>query len=148
MVAAKATGGEEDHRASVAIRCHPSPVPEPPEHDLDAVTAFVATLVVFHRFAAGLLAWDARLYPFAFQRISEPIGIVATIRCRAQQPFRRRQAAQQSKRANIVADLACGHDEVDRAAVFISDSMQFGVRTALGSPPFFQPKARSPADVL
>jgi hypothetical protein len=135
MVAAKATGGEEGHRACVATRCHPSPVPEPPKHDLDAVSAFVAMLVVFHRFAAGLLAWDARLYPFVFQRISEPIGIVATIRCRAQHPFCRRQAAQQICRANVVADLACGHDEVDRAAVFISDSMQFGVRTD----PWFAP---------
>jgi hypothetical protein len=75
------------------------------------------------------------LYPFVFQRISEPIGIVATIRCRAQHPFCRRQAAQQICRANVVADLACGHDEVDRAAVFISDSMQFGVRTD----PWFAP---------
>ena len=34
----------------------------------------VSALVVFHGLAARLPAWDAWLYPFVFQRFSEPVG--------------------------------------------------------------------------
>jgi hypothetical protein len=45
-----------------------------------AVSAFVASLVIFHRLCSGPPARDARLYPLVFQRISEPISIIATVR--------------------------------------------------------------------
>jgi transposase len=157
------------HKTSVAAGCRPSPVVQTPEHDLDAVAAFIATLVVFHRLAAGLPTWDARLYPLVFQRISEPISVIAADPlpdtrfackpCGGQQPFRRWQAARQGSGASVTADPlpdrglqanrergACGHEEVDRAALFISDSMQCGVHAALSDrsddrAPLFYPKA-------
>ena len=100
---------------------------EPAEHDLDPVTAFVATLVVLDWLAARLPSGDARLYPFVFQRFPKPVGIIASV---CQQPFRRGQTAQQGRRAGVVADLACGHEEADRAAIGIGDGMQLGVHAA------------------
>ncbi|CAM8671106.1 hypothetical protein MCEREM30_00825 [Paracoccaceae bacterium] len=138
------SGGVEDLRAPVVSRCNSPPVHEPPEHDLDPVAAFVATLVVLDWLATGFPAWDARLYPLVFQRICEPVSVIAPV---GQQPLRLWQAAQQGRRAGIVADLACGHEEADRAAIGLGDGMQIGVHAALGSadqtaplvacPPFF-----------
>jgi len=64
-----------------------------------------------------------------------------------QQPFRLWQTVQQGGSTGVVADLACSHEEPDRAAVGIGNGMQFGVHAALGSadqaaplvvrPPFF-----------
>jgi hypothetical protein len=70
-------------------------------------------------------------YPSVFQRISEPVGIVAPV---CQEPFRRWQAAQQGRGANVIADLACSHEEADRAAIGVRDGMQLGVQSALRTP--------------
>lgn len=51
------------------------------------------------------------------------------------------QAAQQGRRAGTVADRASGHEEADRAAVLIADSIQFSVQAALCAPE--QPSAPS-----
>ena len=92
----------------------------------------------------GLPAWDARCYPFVFQRISEPVGIIAPV---GQQPIGGWQAAEQGRSAGIVADLTCGHEEADRSSLCIGDGMQFGIHATFGSadqttalvivPPFF-----------
>lgn len=43
----------------------------------------------------------------------------------------------------MIADLACGHEELERAALGIRDGMHLGVHSALGpadqasTPPFF-----------
>ena len=46
------TGGEDDLWASVVACGEPPPVPERPEHDLDAVATLVAALVVLDGLAA------------------------------------------------------------------------------------------------
>lgn len=121
-----------------------APVFQSPEHDLDPVAAFVAALVVLDGLAARLSNRDAGLYPLVFQRMSEPISIVAPI---CQQPLRLRQAAQQGRSTCVIADLTCGHEEADRASLGIRHSVQLGVHPAFGSsdqtapfvvgPPFF-----------
>lgn len=68
--------------------------------------------------------------PLSLQRFSEPVGVIASI---SQQPLRLRQAAQQGRSAGIVADLACGHEEAERAPIGIGGGMQLGVHAALRS---------------
>ncbi len=63
---------------------------------------------------------DANLYPFVFQRVSQPIGIVSTI---PQEPISLRQATQQRRCAGVVAHLSGRHEEPDRAARRIGDGM-------------------------
>ena len=133
-------GWEEVLGSTVVAGGNPSPVLQSSEHDLDPVAA----LVVFDRFAARFPTWDARLYPFVFQRISEPIGVVTPI---GQQPLGWWQTPQQSRRTGIIADLACGHEEADRATVAIGNGVQLGIHATFGSadqtsalvarPPFF-----------
>ena len=80
--------------------------------------------------SARLPARDARLYPFVCLCISEPVGIIAPV---GQQPLRLWQTTQQGSCPGVIADLACGHDEADRAAFRVGDGMQFGVHAAFGS---------------
>ena len=77
-----------------------------------------------------VLPGDAGLYSFVFQRISEPASVIAPV---GQQPFRLRQTAEQNRRASLVADLACGHQEAERAAFSVGNSMLLGVHATLGS---------------
>jgi hypothetical protein len=71
---------------------------------------------------------DAGLYPFVIQRISEPVGIMAAV---GQQLIRLWQAVQKRSRSRIIADLAWGHAEADRAAIGVCDGLQFGVHAAV-----------------
>lgn len=59
--------------------CHPSPVPEAAEHDLDPVAAPLATLVMFDGFAASLSAWNAGFDAFRPKSVPEPVGIIAAV---------------------------------------------------------------------
>ena len=106
--------GEADLRAPVVSRGDVSPVFQASEHDLDLVAAFVAALVVHNGLAAQLPAWDAWLYPLVFQRISEPVGIIARVR---QQPFCLWQTTQQGCCTRAVADLPCGYSVVMRKRI-------------------------------
>jgi hypothetical protein len=107
-----------------------APIIEASEHGLDLVAAFVAALVVFDGLSTGLQAWDARLYPFGFQRISEPVGIVTPI---WQQPLGLGQTPLQSRRSGVVTDLTCGHEKAGRAAIAIGDGMKLGIFASFGS---------------
>jgi hypothetical protein len=71
-------------------------------------------------FDARLPAWNAGLYPFVFQRFPEPVSVITAV---GQQPIRIWQAAQQGRRAGVVAYLACGHEEAERAALSVGDGM-------------------------
>ena len=68
--------------------------------------------------------------PLACKRVPEPVGVVAAV---AEQPLRLGQIVQQGCRAGIVADLACGHEEAQGAAVGIADGMKLGVHPAFGA---------------
>jgi hypothetical protein len=109
-------GREEDLRASVVRDCDAAPVLRAPEHDLDPVAA----LVLLGGFAARLSTGDAGLYPLVFQRISEPVGIMAPV---GLQPFGFWQAARQCRRSGVIADLALSHTEAVRAALDVGDGM-------------------------
>ena len=66
--------------ATVISCCNAAPVFEFAEHVLDLVTLLVESFVVFDLYFPVLLGRDARLDAFAFQSLSEPIGIVTAIR--------------------------------------------------------------------
>jgi hypothetical protein len=51
-----------------------------------------------------------------------------------QQPFDLRQVAKEYGGTHVVTDLACSHEESDRAAIGIGDGMQLGVHAAVGQP--------------
>ncbi len=119
---------------------HTPPILEPAKHDLYAVASFVAALVVLHSSLALLSTWDTGAYPFAFQRISEPVSVIATI---TKQPVHIWYAAEQSPRTNIIAHLSRGDKKAERPPLAVTDSMQFGIHAALDStnqtatPPLF-----------
>jgi hypothetical protein len=69
-----------------------------PEQDLDPVAAFLTTLAVLYGFAARRRSGDAGLCAFVIQRISEPVGALATV---GQHPLRLWQIAQQGGRTFI-----------------------------------------------
>ncbi len=69
-----------------------------------------------------LPAGDAWAYPLVFQCLPEPVGIVTPV---GDQPFRCGQAAQQGRRAGVVADLARRHEVPKRAALGIGHGVQF-----------------------
>ena len=119
--------------------CDAPPVLEPAEHDLDPVVAFIPALIVFDRGLALLSVGDAGAYPFVFLRFSEPVGVIAAI---SEQPVDFWEAAEQRPRADVVADLTNGDEQVERAPLAVADGVQFGVHAAFGSanqttaPPF------------
>ena len=83
---------------------------------------------MFNGLAARLVARAAGFILPVFQRISEPVRIISPV---CQQPLCLRQAAQQGRRTRVVADLACGHEKADRAALDIGDCMWLDVHAAL-----------------
>ena len=83
---------------------------------------------MFDGFAARLPARDPGLYPLVFQRIAEPVSIIAPV---GKQPFGLRQAVQKGGRVSVIVDLACGHEEAERPALGVGDGMQLGVHAAL-----------------
>ena len=64
------------------------------------------------------------------ESLAKPVGVIAPV---AEQPFRLGQLVQQGCRAGVVADLACGHEEAQRATVRIGNGMELGVHAAFGA---------------
>ena len=93
------------------------------------------------------LSFNASLNQSALAGSLEPVALTGSIASVGQQPLRLWQAAQQSRRTRVIADLACCHVEPDRAAIGVGDGVQLGVHTAFGAtdqaaslivgPPFF-----------
>lgn len=94
--------GREDLRAPVVSGRHAPPVLEPAEHDLDPIVPSLSALVVSYGRFALFSTGDTGAYPFVFQRVAEPICVLATTR---EQPVDVKQAAEQSALAEVVADL-------------------------------------------
>ena len=67
------------------------------------------------------------------------MSVVATV---GEQALRLGQFVQQNSRADIIADLSSGDEQVDRSPLTVADGVQLGVHTAFGStdqattPPF------------
>ena len=138
-----AANAMEDLWAPVVAGSNAPPVLEPVEHDLDPIATLVSPFVVAHGGLALLATGDAGAYSFVFQCFSEPIGVIAAI---SEESFHFRQAAQQSPRSDIVADLSSGHEQVERASQAVTDGVQLSVHADLGpayqaaTPPFFTPR--------
>src|SRR3546814_589837 len=107
-----------------------APVLQAAEHDLDAAAAPVPALVVSDRFVAGFPTWDAGLDALGFQRIPEPVGVIAAV---AEQPLRLWEIVQQRGCTGVVADLPGGHEEAQGAAVRIGDGVKLRVHAAFGA---------------
>lgn len=118
------------------ICCQASSIREPAEHDFDPVAASIAALVVFHGGLALRAARDAGAYPFVFQRLSEPVSVIAAI---PKQPADLWQTFQPCPCTDVVADLTGSDDEVQRPPNSVTDGMQLGIHTALGAPNPFAP---------
>ena len=82
---------------------------------------------VFDRCLPLLSAWDAGAYPLSLQLFSEPISVVATI---PELPIDVWQAAMQVARADVIADLSGGNEQVDRSSLTVADCVQLGVHAA------------------
>jgi len=86
---------------------------------------------------------NAGLDAFLLECVPEPLGIITPV---GQHPLRLRQVLEQSRRTNVIADLASRDEEAQGAAVGIGDGMELGVHTALGPSdqaaeiPFFTPR--------
>ena len=115
---------------------HTAPILKPPEHDLDPIAPFVSVLVVLHAGRSLLSTRNAGAYPFVFNSISEPVGVIATIPKQPiatipKQPVDLWQAAEQCSRIDIVAYLSSGDETAERPPMAVADSMQLGVHAAL-----------------
>ena len=130
MTCGESDGGEEGGWAPVVACSDPAPVLDAAEHNLDAVSAFLAALVIFDGFVAGFSARDAGRDTLLLQSIAEPVGIIATI---SEQPLGFGKLVEQSGGTDIIADLACGHEEAERAPLRIRHGMKFGVHAAFGA---------------
>ena len=126
--------------ASVVSGCDASPVLDPAEHVLDAITLSIQFLVVFSRvlpFGAGRYA--GRDSDF-FQSVAEPVGVVAAIR---KQLLCAWQSLEQVARAFVVAGLAGRQKEQQGPAQAVCNSVKLGVQAAFrasdtaGKSPFF-----------
>src|SRR3546814_7818917 len=98
--------------------------------DLDAAAAPVPALGGSDRFVAGVPTWDAELDALGFQRIPEPVGVIAAV---AEQPLRLWEIVQQRGCTGVVADLPGGHEEAQGAAVRIGDGVKLRVHAAFGA---------------
>ena len=78
------------------------PVLQATEHGFDAVTPFVAALVVIQIILAGLPAGVGDIYPFAM-KCFQPISIIASIR---QKPISLRLVVPRY-RPRVITDLPC-----------------------------------------
>jgi len=122
---------QEGLGASVIAGCDPAPIFQATEHDLDPVAAAVAPLVVSDSFAARLPTGDAGAYPLVFQRISEPVCVVTPV---CDHPLGTGQTAQKGGGPGVIADLASGHEELQRPSLGVGDGVQLRVQAAVRPP--------------
>ncbi|PZX11246.1 hypothetical protein LX81_03994 [Palleronia aestuarii] len=61
-------------------------------------------------------------------RVTEPVGVVAAV---GEKPVRLRKADLERERALVVADLAGGHKEADRAAFAVGNGMEPAIHPAV-----------------
>ena len=117
--------------ASVVAGCDAAPVLDPVEDVLDLVALAVEVLVIVDPdLAVG--AWrDARGDAAFGQSSPEPVAVVALV---AQQFLGVGQHRKQQESALVIAHLAFGEEQDDRASLAIADGVQLGVQPALGPP--------------
>lgn len=126
--------GDEDGReecvgASIISCGDASPVLDPAEHVLDAVSLLVERFVVF----GGMLALFARRDARGSLCLSGRCGTSRHRSRVSQQLPGFWQMVEQVACTLIIADLACGQEEQQRPPQPVGDSMQLGVQAAFGS---------------
>ena len=132
--------GEEDGWALVVSGSDAPPILETAEHDLDAVSAFVAALVLFDGQRLGLAPRNAGFDALLLQSSPEPVGIISTV---CEHPLRLGQIIEQGGCASIIAALTSGYEETEWASIGIGEGMQLRVHAAFcapdqtSRPPFF-----------
>lgn len=105
------------------------PILEPAKDDPNSAGPFVARFVGFYGFRSLFPARDAREYPFVFQGLSEPVGVVSSV---PEQPIDIMQVSQQPPWSGVIADLPGSDEQVERAAFAVDDG-KLGVHPAFGS---------------
>ncbi len=129
MTTGAGNGGQEGFScAPLVAYCDPTPGFQLAEHDLDAVAATISSLVVADSFAGRLPTGDAGRYPIVFQRTSQPVGVVTPI---CDHLVGSRQAAQQGGAPGVMANVTCGHEELQLTAFCVDESAQHAVQPAL-----------------
>lgn len=120
-----------------------APVFQVAEHDLDAVTPFVPSLVVFDGQGTAFAARNAGFDALLLQGISEPVSVIAAV---GEHPLGLGQIVEQGRCTGVIADLTGRDEEAQRAAVRISHGVQLRIHAALGPSdqapeiPFFTPR--------
>ncbi len=122
-------GGSENNPKD----CFPDdgPILQSADHDFDPVATFVAAPIVSDDLLAILPSGETGLYPFVFQCISQPIGVIAAA---GEQRLCGCQAAEQGRGSDRFADLSCSHEEPARPPIGVGIGMQFCVHFAFGAP--------------
>ncbi len=115
------------------------PVFQSAEHDLDPIATPITSFVVADCLAARLPTGDEGAYPLVFQSFPEPVGVVAPV---SEYPRGGRQTTQQGGGSRVVADLACGHEELQGPPLGVGDGM------TLGGQPTFRAPDQVPALII
>ncbi len=123
-----AYGGKERVGASVIAHGYPSPILDSSKHVLHFVALSVEYVVVINRSFATFPGRYAGSDSPVAQGFSKPCGIISPI---GRQVFGLRQAIQQHAGSLVVAGLSGSQRHGYRFALFIANSMQFGIQ-----PPF------------
>lgn len=122
--------GETDCRekgVGTAIIAHnnPTPIFDPPEHNLDFLALFVEGLVVAALCHSVLTRWDARGDTLFLEGRDKPIRIIAAV---SEQVFGVRKTGQQASRTSVIAGGPCGQQQMHRLAGVVAHRMQLRVQ--------------------
>jgi hypothetical protein len=74
----------------------------------------------------GFSARNAGFGAFSLERIAEPISVIAP------HPLSLGQFVKQGCSTSVIADLACGDEETERATIGVRDGVLLGVHAAFG----------------
>ncbi len=79
------------------------------------------------------LSFNASRNQSALAGSLEPVALTGSITPVRDHPLGSRQTAQQGRSSGVVADLPCGHEELQGTSFCVGDGMLLGVQSALRS---------------
>lgn len=104
---------------------NPTPILDPPEHDLDFVALFVEGFVVATP-CRSVFPWrNAGCDALLPEGGDEPIGIIAAV---GDQVFGIGKTGQQAFRAAVIAGVPCGQQQVHRLAHIVAHRMELRIQ--------------------
>lgn len=104
---------------------NPTPILDPPEHDLDFVALFVEGLVIAALCRSVLARWNAWCDALLLEGSDEPIRIIATV---SEQVFGVGKTGQQASRTGVIAGGPCGQQQMHRLAGVVAHRVQLRVQ--------------------